>query len=416
MGWLGRLFGTNKDTTKTAPDARQAFTELVATEAAQHPLVARVEPAFDEEFTLRLHNAEGDSAWTLHLSNLFLETRECSPEERRERVRSVLRGLDDGKADLSWEQVKDSLVPLVRLRSFASNAPVQLLSRPFLPFVPMFVGIDRRETIMVAHENHLRDWQQNLDDVFTLALANLQAHLVEDEVEPYDPTAPYPIWHVAREDSYESSRLALPGYLAAFRDRVEGNPIAIIPHRSALIITGDARPEAVERLAQIAEAEFAASPRALSPAVYTLGPDAGVEPLRVPDDHPLCARLGRGQRILAANCYAEQKQVLDADFAREEQDIFVATLGCLEKPEGGQLTTWASMARDVDALLPEADVVALSWTDGGETQHVTVPWQALRTHAPECLERDERYDPPRWRVRGWPSDETLEILRDAEVW
>jgi hypothetical protein len=130
-------------------------------------------------------------------------------------------------------------------------------------------------------------------------MQNLQAHVEaatreSPDVESYDASAPYPIWHVVRNDSYESSRLVLPGFLASFRDKVAGNPIAIVPHRSLLVISGDGHSEAVARLAHMTESEFDASPRAISPAVYGLNAAGDVVPLALPNDHPSCNVAERG--------------------------------------------------------------------------------------------------------------------------
>lgn len=314
----------------------------------------------------------------------------------------------------SWQDAAPSLMPLLRSAMFGAFEGAALLAkRPFLPYLSLFIGHDADDHIGVTTQNTLARWQQSFDSAAARAFDNLRAHLArasdaEPDHQSYDVRSPYPIWHVARNDSYETSRLALPGYLASFADKVEGKPIAIAPHRGQLIISGDRHSEAVLRLAHLAEQEFQASPRAVSPALYTIDTHGSVVPYRTTPGHPQFSLVERGHYSLALACYAEQKRALEARFEQLGEDIFVASFTVQANRESGKLSSLGTMTQGVPTLLPETDKVALV-TPLGE-QPLVVPYPALLSVAPSCFESVAELDPPRLRVVGWPSARELEEL------
>lgn len=412
---LKRAFGpTPEPPPPPAPKRtpRQAFADFFTRHALEHPAVQRVEPDASDELVLRVWVKGKDSPSVLYLGNLLDEIRELSPQQKSERIRAFLSILDHQDDELSWDEAQEVLVPLVRPLAFAFSTPMKPLARPLLPYVSLYAGLDQGQSIRIVSTDDLERWNVPPDEVFDAAFATLANHVLESDFEPFDPEAPYPIWHVTRDDSYESSRLALPGLLESLRPKVRGNPIAVIPARSMLVVTGDADTAAVERLARLAQAEFEAAPRSISPAVYTLAASGAVQPLHLAPEHPHHHLVERGHRLLAAQCYADQKAVIEQRFEQEGVDVFVATLGLMSDKTTGATNSWATMVKGVDTLLPEADLIALG-SDEGEEWHAFVPWDTVFELAPQCFEKDTRFDPPRWRVTGWPDAATVDRLRAA---
>jgi hypothetical protein len=313
----------------------------------------------------------------------------------------------------SWAEAAPTLMPMLRSAMFGAFEGGSLLAkRSFLPYLGLFIGHDAKDRIGVATQETLTRWNQSFDSAAIRAFDNLHACVAQTEgapdYAPYDTRSPYPIWHVTRGDAYESSRLALPGYLASFADKVEGKPIAIVPHRGQLVISGDAHAESVLRLAHLAEHEFQASPRAVSPALYSIGPDGGVVPYRAPPGHPQFSLLERGHYLLALACYAEQKRVLDARFEQLGEDVFVASFTVQANRDSGKLSSLCTMTQGVPALLPETDKVALVTPLGH--QPLIVSYRELLSAAPSCFESVAELDPPRLRVVGWPTQTQLAEL------
>ena len=422
---LGAVFGMgstdgapkNVDGTGTAGRSRAAtqraaFAELFLSEAAKLATVRLVEQDPDEPFCIRIWRSDVDEPWLAYLDNIFQETREFSPERRLAQIHRFLRIFTESPDDLSWHDAASGrLLPVVRAAGFAIDAPLKLIERPFLPFVRLFVAIDHADSLSFVSNRQLEDWQKSADEVFERAFDTLVSYVSTSDVEPYDSDGSGSLLHVAVNDDYEPSRLAVPGFLASFAGRVPGNPIAIIPDRSRLLITGDGDPAAVGRLARSAEAEFRAAARPISPAVYTTAADGSVQPLHLASDHPEYFQVERGHRLLAASSYAEQQQRLEKQFERDEIDLFVASLGLVADKVTGETKSWAVMPQGVDSLLPEADLVALGGGKGADKRHAMVPWPLFFEHAPECLELSPEYDPPRWRTVAWPNDATINKLR-----
>jgi hypothetical protein len=393
----------------------EAFTALFLDEARAHPAVERAE-RIPGDFAVHLFRPGTEQPWTAFLGNLFQEAREDAPDDKVLRIRRFLSTLGSTEPDLSWEEAAPRLVPLVRLATFGAGAGVTPLSRPFVPFVHVLVGVDSEHSVAIVDRARVDEWKQPPDAVFAAAIATLARHVRDDDVERYDPEAPYAIWHVTRDDSYECSRLALPGFLASFRGRVSGNPIAIVPNRSTLIVSGDGDPAAIARLARSAEAEFIASPRAVSPAVYTLTGSDLVTPLHLPREHPQHLAVERGHRVLAATCYADQKAELEKRFEAENVEIFVATLKVSEHEQTKELTTIATFAQGIPSLLPEADMIVLVTNESPTPSLTMVPWATAFELARECFERDPKLDPPRYLTLAWPRPEVLAELRARAVW
>jgi hypothetical protein len=179
-----------------------------------------------------------------------------------------------------------------------------------------------------------------------------------------------------------------------------------------LLVAGDADDDAVARLAQMAEREFAASTRSVSPALYTVDAHGNVVPLRLPPDHPQHLSVERGHYLLAQSCYADQKKWLEERFEEEGTDVFVASFGLLTKKETGAMHSWGSMTRDVEALLPKTELVALN--DLVEKPFF-VPWDVLLELAPECFEPAPEFEPLRVRIVGWPKPAVLAKLRQHAI-
>ena len=73
------------------------------------------------------------------------------------------------------------------------------------------------------------------------------------------------------------------------------------------------------------------------------------------------------------------------------------------------VSTWTA---GVDALLPETDRIVLGYLDepGREGRRWNVAWADLVAVAGPLMVRQEGYQLPRWRVRAFPDEATLNAL------
>src|SRR4029077_19422814 len=147
----------------------------------------------------------------------------------------------------TWAEVRDRVAAVVRAGSYwslpAIRAHVRPGTRPFAPFLVETVVLDGEHSMQYVTPSQMERWGATIDQLFDAARANGAA--AADRVERYDD-GPAIVWHVASNDDYESSRLLVPGWLASFAGKVDGTPIATIPHRSMLLVAGAGDPRAIE--------------------------------------------------------------------------------------------------------------------------------------------------------------------------
>jgi hypothetical protein len=290
-----------------------------------------------------------------------------------------------------------------------------------VPFLIACVGLDSDTSTEFVTPKMLRAWTVDQAQVFSIANETLTEHAAaEEDVEVFDASAPYPMFHVSRDDSYEASRLVLPGWLASFRGRVRGNPVAIVPERSFVVIGGDDDDACLARLIDTADRQYESSPRKISPALYTLDASDRVVPLVLDRGHPLADRVRLGHLVLAASEYGIQKEVLDeaasgdADDADDDTSDFAfpASFKVFQLKDSSDVSR-ASWSEGVTTLLPETDEVSLVERPTDPEPRVTVvPWAQLVASLSDCLAQEPNLEPRRWRTIAWPDAEAIERLRN----
>ncbi len=375
--------------------------------ARRHRLIDDPKPDRDQ---FSIHGHVRGTEHTFYLVNLFAETRDVPPEKRPDRIRTFLNSSSEfDELPDTWADVRDRVAVVVRAISLWSELPGEArpMIRSFAPFLAETVVLDGEHSMRYVTPSQMQNWGVTADQLFEAARANVAA--AADHVERYDD-GPAIVWHVASNDDYESSRLLVPGWLAGFAGKVDGTPIAAIPHRSMLLVAGAGDPRAIERLLASAKAEFKTSPRRLSPALYTVGEGDRVIPLVLPREHSLRTRVTIEHAKLAIGEYEDQKALLDKQHEDDGTDIFVATY-MVQEIEGNvvSLTVWGE---EVDSLLPVADAVAFG-REGKPT--IIVRWSDVQGIAGSCWERDPTLVPPRMRTLRWPEPAILAELERAAV-
>lgn len=365
-------------------------------------------------FALVFKTATGDHRFSL--VNVFQETREMSPEQRRERIAYFARAAEENDGESGWTVAAPRLVPLLRpvsvesalLDASTGGLSTDFAARPFLPFLRACLAIDNPTSTTYVRTDTLADWSVSLDVAIGRALENFTRLDADHRVESYDTSASYPIWHVSANDSHEASRLLLPGWLAGFAGNVRGRPIAIVPERSQLIVAGDGDDEAIDRLLRMADREFIASSRRISPGLYTVDRSGRVVPYIAPWCHPLAARTKIAHLKLALHEYGQQLPALEEQVKAKGLGLSVAPYQVFDTDAVGPISA-TSWVKGVDSLLPITDVVTFDRKDGAPPRFV--PWAAMAGYASAQLQ-SHGTDPVRMRTLGWPDDV---VLRQIEA-
>ena len=278
------------------PDPALLFLAEAARRAFARPDVdlAAADPA---EFALDLVPSEGP-AFRLGLSDLWLQTRDLGPTQRRaaldDRLEAALHPppLPDDP-DTAARALRALLRPASSVVLPGLGALDPLLWRPALPCLVEALACDLGDSLRLLRAGDLARWGISPPDGFALGRRAARG----GELSPWDPHADPPMLQLDGAEGPEPSRLLEPGWLQDQAPVVGGAPIAAAPHGRLLLVTGS---EAAGRLARTAEAEYLGAPSPLSPALYR---SAGrrVAPLVLPPDHPASEAVTLGHLRLAAD-------------------------------------------------------------------------------------------------------------------
>ena len=258
------------------------------------------------------------------------------------------------------------------------------------------VFADHMGADIVVEPLKLRDL--DLDPVQALEVAT--ANLRERSTAEFTTLGPG-VFVADPNDGYASSRLLLPERVAALP--VKGDPVAMVPVRSMLLVTGaDDRNGLLTMAAAAAEAlSLSRDPLSAQPLRLTSGVWADF--MSDATEYASLRDLMRGQHLRE---YAEQKELLDQLHAQQGDDIFVANYAPMQDRRTGRAFGMTFWADGMSSLLPHADVIAFKTAD----EVILVPWDAGMPIVGHCMTETDHY-PIRFRVDSFPSVDELHRLR-----
>lgn len=396
MGLFDRWFG-KKAVLEQPVSPREHFTREV--EALLRSKPNTTVRRGSEEFTL-LITVDGRES-TAYLANAFHDTREVDPDRRREIINRLISGVTEPLPEYgSLEEVRDVLAVSLR-GAFHGAQSKALVAREFLPCLQEYLVIDDPQRISFCTEETASAWKTPADELLRIGRERIAATGARVSQDARG------VFSVDNDDDYESARLLVPGFLERFRDKVKGRPIAVVPTRNQLYIAGDADPELVISLCELAEREYAASPRRVSAAMYTVDDDGHVVRYvrEVKDD---AARRVRASHVrFEGNEYSTQREVLDAQQGGGASQAFVASFSGLES-KAGEMLSWAALGSGFPTWLPRTDIVALNV--GNEPAFFS--WDEVMRVAPHRLKQVPGLFPPRWETLGdFSAEEVAQMAR-----
>lgn len=363
-----------------------------------------------ETFSLR----EGPRS--IFLDNLFAELQHRWPWQRRTVIARWLESLRE--ADLaepgSFEEAKAELLPALRhragfeslafLEKAASEPKIEAVSLPLTPDLGVYLALDRPASMRFVGAALLARWGVTVETAFEQALENLRSR------------SKAPLEQLGRgvavsrfADTYDASRLLLSEIVAQIE--APGDPVAVVPGRSVLILAGDRDGEALAAAMRVALDAWENEPRPLSlvPIVRRSGQ---WQELLLPRGHE-CYELLRELRVRqAAQLYQEQTAALQTWMERQGEDVFVAGLIAARQPQTGRFNSIAVWSKGVDSLLPRAEQVAFFDPDREEAERTValIDFDLVESHLSETFERTDHV-PERLRVRSFPPEATILELR-----
>jgi uncharacterized protein YtpQ (UPF0354 family) len=392
MAFLGRVrkvFGRSR-----TPEER--FTDEFVSTINRLPGIARISRT--EHFGIEVRRSGETGSHSIFLGNLFAEVKHLDAAERSAAVKQFVTAMfNQPEEPEDWEAAAPRLRPVLRTSSYAQAGQVggiAVASRPSVRHLVEMLVIDHEHRMSLVNAESLEQWGVSFDEANDRAAHNLMAegtHLARLDNG---------VLAVASEDTYESSRLIVPGWLAGLGEEVDMRPVAVVPSRDTMLIADEGDEPALRWMLDEALRVFSDHPRWLSPVPYHPNADGVVVAWRPGPGHPMHNRIKLAERTLEVFEYREQKERMEKLFRQAGEDLLVADY--VLEPGPRSVTTWER----ADSLLPYADEIIFP----GATGPFRVSWakaeQLLGTEWEEAPTT-----PARKRTLRLPDEATLSKLR-----
>lgn len=337
---------------------------------------------------------------TIMLGNLFGRWQSMSKADAGAYLETALTGLvAEADQPKSFAEARDRLFPGVRDRAtiestrwmaeIGGSAPVAVPHRLLGSSILATVVLDSPTTMMMLNQSHLDDWGVAFDEVLDAAIENLDE---VTDVAKWGRVAPgthVSLWN----DDYDVSRILVPKVIDVLE--LAGDPVAFVPHRNRLIVTGsdDEHGLAVAMSRTESELDHPSQVSAL-PLVRRNGEWTDFD---LPPEHPAAAGLARLRAADRSLAYGATTPLIQSVLG---EDVFVSNSILAERD--GVITsacTWI----DAPCVIPETDRVMFF---RNQEENWLVAWGDVRSHVGHLMTPTDFY-PPRYRTEGFPTPEQL---------
>jgi len=360
-------------------------------------------------FRIVMPGAEGGA---VNLHNFYHDYCQASRSGRRAVVEKYSNLFVQTDIPATFEAARRNLLPVLRTGAFLQAAQLGpqvggttpnagFAATDFSMDTVMLLAWDTEHLTRVLDTGQLEKWGVSQEAASAIALDNLR-DLAPEQFVQLGANLFASDWN----DAYDSSRILLPDLV----HRVAGqHPVVMIPTRGRMLLSASHSREDLLTLVSYAQSAIETEGRRVSTLMYEYVDGKAVP--YVPLDEEVARKLADLRRRALQEDYAEQKQLLDQGFEKQGTDIFVATY-MLVKGEDERIFSVSTWTAGVDALLPETDRIVLGYLDepGREGRRWNVAWADLVAVAGHLMVRQEGYQLPRWRVRAFPDEATLNAL------
>ncbi len=349
----------------------------------------------------------------LFLSNSYTDYCKAPRSQRRAviaRMTAAIVSVPTIPADFA--SVQQNLIPLVRDAASFELADLQFQARGMdasklrcptravVDNLAVSLAYDTEHSIMQVSHETFNAWGVSFEQALKQAKDNLRDRTDPKGIAEYAPGVFLGQWG----DSNESARMLLPDLL--YRLSVYGDPVAFVPNRAQLWVTGKNNAEGVGAILKMGEPSCF-EPYSVSSSLYLL--NDGVWETYLPEDpaqRALCLSI---QRRREGMNYNEQKQSLDLIHKRDHVDVFAASYSIQTRKDGStqSICVWAN---GVESLLPKTEFIALL-VDQDAKDFVFVTWETAMSLVRDLVEVEPDLVPTRYRVRSFPSHQQIAHLR-----
>lgn len=395
--------------------SRDQFAALVIRRAqvVARPISARYEA---EAFQIDFELADG-RPWLLNLHHAYRDTLAVPQKQQRDVVDTYLTSMTDTHCDEKPEDTLARLMPAIR--DNAMFAWVKLSARlsgdtnpefsprlqPFAENLSVALMLDSEHATASVNAQTLGALGLDTDAAFARALSNLRDRTTDVGMERHGGN-----WISTWNDVYDASRMLLTDMI--HRLPVRGEPVAVIPSRNNLFVTGSLDDEGIALIASLAADVLEEETRPLSGQLLVLRNGTWM-PFQgnIPTATAHRLDMARYKRFIGA--YGDQKRLLEKVHAKELVDVFVATYNVVEHTDTGKIVGSAQWTREVSTLVPRGDHLWLFCDRRNEV--LDLEWDDAIAYIPELATPVDDLDPPRFLLTDFPDDATYEALKRIAV-
>lgn len=397
MGFLDRF--------RRKPPSPDEFAAMVMAALRQAGDTTPVE--YDRaQFALRFRT---DTNEVVNLNNFFVEYTQLPRQRKDEAIARVVDfRMEPEPSAAVLAEARHRLLPSVRSQTYLAGGRFQRLEagsgdESLAPATAGTLGgelvillvLDYPRSIKTLQVKTLEAWGIGVQEALAIAVPNLRAR-TEGGLKKVRNGVYASEW----KDNYDATRILLPEII---RDvKVAGRPVALLPHRDSLLVTGEDDARGLQYLAEQAAASFETHHRV---SARPLVLDGGMwRDLEVPASHPARAAFALHRRRSESIDYQVQQTGLTAMFEREGLDVFIATYTLVTIE--GRPVSYCIWMDDLPGLLPLVD--AIVFTRGNVTIGFAY-WSDVQRAAGALMARTD-HEPPRWQVESFPSQDVLAAM------
>ena len=370
-----------------------------------------------DEFRILFNGGTDSSKGTINLSNLYLEFQRVDEAERDNFLSLLLRSTFSHLKPMpeEFEFAAYDIRPKIWSRGTVEQINLQkkINGEPTLNWPLESVGehlyvslvYDLPESVRSISGTDLEDWGTNFWEARERAISNLS------DVEFQCVDMGDELFVSTTGDAYDATRIILPGLVDQFE--LPGRPIAMIPNRESLLLTGLESESGMKLMIELATQQLVEFPRPIIGTPLVLSDEGYWEDWFPEPTHPLFRDFQKLRVVWRNSEYETQQDLLIQFLAGKGNAAMAAGYQVVESE--GLYRGLAMLVNGIPTLVPDVEWVAVVDPDSQEVTAVC-DFPSLRSMVGEKIEKSQKFYPYRFLAHGTLSETEIEQTRvDVEL-
>ncbi|HEX5469148.1 MAG TPA: DUF1444 family protein [Gaiellaceae bacterium] len=148
-------------------------------------------------------------------------------------VDEVVTEIEDGNSKRSFAEVRDQLRPMLKRRSDVEKTQDPAFTR--FHDLDVVYAVQREHSFTVVTKDDLEHWGRSLDQIDSIALANLERETNKEEKLRCEPTGGQELCGWASGDGYDATRMLVPGLRHQILEELGGPAVYAVPLESVYV-------------------------------------------------------------------------------------------------------------------------------------------------------------------------------------